>query len=645
MSTTTALRRLAVVGFAAAMAPGCVNAASTAPRAGAPREQEQARGDAATCNALGSLVDLKRAMLSSPTTSSSPLFALVDAEEELAYARVALQKLGARTPMQESVSELVTLLEARTRELGRATASTRDSYASAEGTLRNASTCRGVDLGKLAKQQDKREQKGDVAVARSKACEGTLRLWAATKGTELSSDVSTSGIAAQIGELRLDKGDALLRDRLAVALSAHATRLKQLRELSGSADPTKDQRALLDARNNVGELVETAFRGCVGQAGPTSVSARARTNRRAAVADPRSATVMVRPTWSGALKSLGAAERSFGSGFLVRWTRRDGRTETLVVTNRHVMEGAMEAEVLFASEIDTHDKRESGGARPAPAHLVAADEADDIAILRVDAEGAAAQAQGLTFRTDPPREQEVVVAAGFPGIGMKPSFQVTNGVISNAHFGSEERDVGIAYLQHTAAIDPGNSGGPLLDDAGRLLGMNTAKLHGRDNVSLAIPGARIRFALRRAEERRTLGVAHAEASCNLAIDALASEHPTMTSIARFGMPLFESAEKQADGGSGGSATRRHRARVVGSPSGPIDEARLRAFERAREDVERAGDGVLPFEACTKVAQVASPPGGAASFTASFRTRSGVAYRVGLSEESGVVRVASLSRAE
>ena len=343
---------------------------------------------------------------------------------------------------------------------------------------------------------------------------------------------------------------------------------------------------------------------------------------------------MVRPTWSGALKSLGASERSFGSGFLVRWTRRDGKTETLVVTNRHVMEGALEAEVLFAAEIDTRDKRENGVARPA--RLVAADEADDIAILRVDAEGAAAQAQGLTFRTDPAREQEVVVAAGFPGIGMKPSFQVTNGVISNAHFGSEERDVGIAYLQHTAAIDPGNSGGPLLDDNGRLLGMNTAKLHGRDNVSLAIPGARIRFALRRAEERRTLGTAHAEASCNLAIDALAAEHPTMTSIARFGMPLFESGEKQPDGAS---AARRHRAQVVGSPSGPIDEARLRAYERAREDVERGGDGVVPFEACSKVVQVASPAGGPASFTASFRTRSGVAYRVGLSEESGVVRVA------
>jgi len=349
---------------------------------------------------------------------------------------------------------------------------------------------------------------------------------------------------------------------------------------------------------------------------------------------------MVRPTWSGALKALGAGERSFGSGFLVKWTRRDGRTETLVVTNRHVMEGALEAEVLFASEVDTRDRRDNAGARPA--HLVAADEADDIAILRVDAEGAAAQAPGLTFRTDPAREQEVVVAAGFPGVGMRPSFQVTNGVVSNAHFGSEERDTGIAYLQHTAAIDPGNSGGPLLDDSGRLLGMNTAKLHGRDNVSLAIPGARIRFALRRAEERRTLGPAHAEASCNLAVDALAAEHPTMTSIARFGLPLFESGEKQ---GEGSGATRRHRAKVVGNASGPIDEARLRAYERAREEVERGGDGVFPFEACSNVVQVASSRGGAASFTASFRARSGVVYRVGLTEENDVVRLASLSRAE
>ncbi|MDB4936506.1 MAG: serine protease, partial [Labilithrix sp.] len=556
----------------------------------------------------------------------------------LAYARTAAQRLGTRTssPVQTSVTELVALLEARTVELRRATENARESYASAEGSLHRASTCRGIDLRELSKQQDRLEKKDDVATARSKACEGTLRLWSATKATELSSDVSTAGVAGQLGELRLDKENAALRDRLATALGAHAKRLTQLRELSGTnGQPAPQQRALLSARSKVGDLVDSAFRECLAE--PLSSPATTKASPpRGGMADPRTATVMVRPTWTGALKELGAGERRFGSGFLVRWTRRDGRTETLVVTNRHVMEGALEAQVLFASEIDAHDKRENV---PRSARLVAADEADDVAVLRVDTDGAPrSSVSGLTFRTELPREQEVVVAAGFPGVGMTPSFQVTKGVVSNAHFASEERDVGIAYLQHTAAIDPGNSGGPLLDETGRLIGMNTAKVSGRDNVSLAIPGARIRFALRRAEEQRTLGASHAEASCNLVLEALASDHPTMTSIGRFGLPLFESAEKHSEGKS---TTRRHRSRVVGEASGPIDDARLIAYEHAREEIESSG-GVLPFEACTNVTQVASTPGAPASFTATFRTRTGVVYRATLAEENALVRLTSLS---
>jgi hypothetical protein len=352
---------------------------------------------------------------------------------------------------------------------------------------------------------------------------------------------------------------------------------------------------------------------------------------------------MVRPTWSGALKALGAGERRFGSGFLVRWGRRDGRTETLIVTNRHVMEGALEAEILLSSEIDQRDQRDPRTkVTPRSARLVAADESDDIAVLRVVTDGTQAPltALGLTFRTDPPREQEVVVAAGFPGVGMMPSFQVTKGVVSNAHFGSDERDVGIAYLQHTAAIDPGNSGGPLLDDTGRLVGMNTAKLVGRDNVSLAIPSARIRFALRRAEERRSVGTQHAEASCNVVLEALAAEHPTMASIDRFGLALFEGLEQQSDRKS---STRQYRDRVVGAPEGPIDDARLRAYEVVREQIEAAG-GVLPFEICTGVTRSATPADASATFTATFRTRSGVAFRATLSEEHDVVRLTAVDRA-
>lgn len=621
--------RFAVLALGATLSVGCSHAGA-ASVVGAQASTDAA--DAATCNALGSLVDLRQSMMSSPTAYTSPLYGLVDAGDELGYARAALQSLSAsraRSPMTESLTGLVTILESRTGELRRATEDARESYAAAESTMKTAATCRGLDLRELSRHQAKAE---DVALARSKACDGPLRLWAATKSTELGSEVSTAGVAAQLVELRLDKDNGIRRDRLASALDAHAKRLTQLKALGGGDEVTAEQRTLAAARTNVSEQIENAFRSCLAEPAPSRVSSRV-------VVDPRSATVMVKPTWSGALKALGAGERRFGSGFLVRWARRDGRSETLIVTNRHVMEGALEASILLSSEIDTHDKHEPRGKEAVrTARLVAADETDDIAILRIEGKGAQ-DAQGLTFRGDVPREQEVVVAAGFPGVGMTPSFQVTKGVVSNAHFGSDERDVGIAYLQHTAPIDPGNSGGPLLDDSGRLVGMNTAKLNGRDNVSLAIPAARIRFALRRAEERRSVDTSHAEASCNVVLEALAAEHPTMASVERFGLALFETIEKRSDARS---STRKHRDRVVGAPDGPIDDARLRAFEVVREEIEVAG-GVLPFETCRSVTRSATGAESPATFTASFRTRTGGVYRATLIEEHDLVRLVAIDR--
>lgn len=618
--------RLAVVAVGATLAVGCSHAGAVSVQGAQPSNDAV---DPATCNALGSLVDLRQSMMSSPTAYTSPLYGLVDSGEELGYARAALQQLTAsrtRSPMTESVTGLVTVLESRTGQLRRATEGARESYAAAESTLKIASTCRGLDLRELSRHQAKAEE---VAIARSKACDGPLRLWAATKSTELGSEVSTAGAAAQLVELRLDKENGIRRDQLASALDAHAKRLTQLKALGGGDEITAEQHALAAARTNVSEQIQNAFRSCLAEPAPSRASTRV-------VVDPRSATVMVKPTWSGALKALGAGERRFGSGFLVRWARRDGRSETLIVTNRHVMEGALEAEILLSSEIDTRDKQGKQAARTA--RLVAADETDDIAVLRIEGKGAE-DAQGLTFRPDAPREQEVVVAAGFPGVGMTPSFQVTKGVVSNAHFGADERDVGIAYLQHTAPIDPGNSGGPLLDDTGRLVGMNTAKLNGRDNVSLAIPAARIRFALRRAEERRSVDASHAEASCNVVLEALAAEHPTMASVERFGLALFEALEKRNEARS---STRKHRDRVVGAPEGPIDDARLRAFAFVREEIEVAG-GVLPFETCRSVTRSATSAEAAATFTASFRTRTGGVYRATLVEEHDLVRLVAIDR--
>lgn len=605
------LRSAVRIGGVAALAVGLGCATPRTP-AGAPAARSSA--EPAFCGALAPLVDLARAVTTSPAPPSSPLHALVDAQEELDRARAAGAGLaGATTELGATVEDLSELLETRVSTLGRATRSARDSYLEAESALREATRCRGLDVGALSARRAKPDE---LAIARSKACEPTVRLAAAVAGVDLASPISTSAVAGQITDLSLDADRARARDRLAAALRVHAERLR--------ARDVPVPEPLAAARERLSSQVAEAYRVCVARAhGPPGGRSEG------APADPRRATVMVRPTWSGALATLGWTGGGFGSGFVVRWERVDGRVETFVLTNRHVIDGASEAEVLFSDEVDSGA---SGGraSKARRARLLASDESDDVAILRVDPPAGAA---ALVLRTEPPREQEVVVAAGFPGVGARPSFQVTRGAVSNAHFGAEERDVGVAYLQHTAPIDPGNSGGPLLDERGLLVGMNTAKLVGRENVSLAIPASRIRFALRRAEAPPRPGVLAAEASCNLALDALSADPPPLASVRRFGLAPFEAWEARRDGEA---VVHGHGDRVLGELAGPLDEARVRAYEIVRAVVERER-GVAPFETCGRVAADGE------GFVATFTARSGATFRASLRVERGVVRLERVER--
>lgn len=580
---------------AIALAAGCAHPATKEPSAPAARESAR---ESPTCAGLGALVDLHGEIATVPTTAHAPLAPLADVQAELAAARAALGVAKDDPSLHSSIEHLASLLEGRHAKLTSITHWSNESHAVAVAALRDASTCRGVDLQAVAKRKDKTE---DLAIARSKACEGTLRLWAVTDGLDLASAVSTARVAAQVGDVRAT--NAQTRDRLKAALARHAKNLQALEEAS---DPT----ALTEARDDVKGAVAETYRACLTQPPPAKTAA----SKASSPNDPRRATVMVRPSWSGALKRLpSAAGLRFGSGFVVRW--HEG---TYVVTNRHVMDGAVEAEILFASDVE-NARRDRKTTRLAK--LVAADASDDVAVLRID-DGKDLTA--LSFRLEPAREQESVVAAGFPGIGAMPSFQVTRGVVSNAHFASEAEDAGIAYLQHTAAIDPGNSGGPLLDDNGRLIGMNTAKMTGRENVSFAIPTSRVRFALTRAERPRRFDPLHAEAACNVALDGLASEHPSIGAVRRWGLALFEEAPHHA------------RSELRAAVESPIDEARVRAFERVRDAVDAEG-GMAPFATCSDVAARDD------DFVANVRTRGGATFRAVLASETDELRVVSFAQ--
>ncbi len=158
--------------------------------------------------------------------------------------------------------------------------------------------------------------------------------------------------------------------------------------------------------------------------------------------------------------------RSGGSGFIIS---PDG----YIVTNNHVVEEADEVEVTLS---DDHKIK---------AKVVGKDPATDLALLKVDNGG------DLPFVTmgDSDRVEigEWVLAIGYPLIYGKTA---TGGIIS-----AKERKIGISqttssfenFLQTDAAINFGNSGGPLVNMRGEVIGVNTAISMQGQNIGFAVP--------------------------------------------------------------------------------------------------------------------------------------------------------------
>jgi S1-C subfamily serine protease len=572
---------------------------------------------AEACRAFDPLTDLYAA-LESPAAfgASTDLVYLVQIDQELGYLEPARTSVAAGSAVGKELASLDAALRARRDAVASALAEVDASYEAAEEVL------------------------AATRPAFAKTTDAAARLWATARAVDLTSDVSASSVAAQLMELRLDSTRGPLRDRLASALKKHAALLEHFHALAAPKDVDEGSSPSWAALSEtVATSLRKVSRACVG-------TMRESDRVVGGPAEPRRVTVVVRPKWTGKLAQLPHAEE-FGSGFVVRWKNAQGKVETRIVTNNHVMDGAFEAEIAFEEEA-TRGKL--------TASLVRASPTDDVAVLRVDPGSEGAFGPGLAFRLAPAREEEEIVAAGFPGIGVKPSFQVSKGTVSNAKFGVEDPDASLleAYIQHTAPIDPGNSGGPLLDATGHLLGMNTFKVVGRENVGLAIPASRIQIALLRAEERRAFGARLAEATCNAVVGALASSRPAPQAISRMGLALYDWAESR----QGSVESARWRAVVEGQAHGqevvdnPSEEARLRAYGSLRAAVED-DDGVRPFEACFDVRPKEHTPkehsiggnsiggtsagGTTGAYLAKFKTRTGT-HELELAEEHGLLRV-------
>ena len=150
---------------------------------------------------------------------------------------------------------------------------------------------------------------------------------------------------------------------------------------------------------------------------------------------------------------------STGSGFAIS---PDGK----IVTNYHVVD---EAQTISVTDYN-------GKTYPV-VRVLAFDEELDLAVLEIAATTIPAELNYADYETG-----SSIYALG-SSIGLTGTF--SPGMISaKARRLEGER---VIYIQHTAPISHGNSGGPLLDDCGRVLGVNVAYFEGGQNLNLAIP--------------------------------------------------------------------------------------------------------------------------------------------------------------
>ena len=156
------------------------------------------------------------------------------------------------------------------------------------------------------------------------------------------------------------------------------------------------------------------------------------------------------------------AGRSTGTGVVIT---SDGE----ILTNSHVVEGSDDVRVLFGDTID-----------PIPAVVLAADPGNDLALLKIDLDGLA---PAVFADPDSISIGDEVVAVGF-ALDLDGGPTVTRGIVSALNRTIANSDGALdGLIQTDAAISSGNSGGPLLNSRGEVIGINTAVFQSSFNTA------------------------------------------------------------------------------------------------------------------------------------------------------------------
>ena len=187
----------------------------------------------------------------------------------------------------------------------------------------------------------------------------------------------------------------------------------------------------------------------------------------------------------------GEAQRPLGQGRApVRMSQGSGffiSADGYLVTNNHVIDKNSEVEVLMDD------------GRTLPAKVIGADPKTDLALLKVEGR----DFPHVALAGQSPRVGDWVIAVGNPfGLGGT----VTAGIVS-----ARGRDIGAGpyddFLQIDAPINRGNSGGPTFNQAGEVVGVNTAITSpsgGNVGIAFAIPSETVRSIVRQLQEKGTV---------------------------------------------------------------------------------------------------------------------------------------------